>query len=876
MRRVGFAFVFVACLFVLATATAPATVGPLATLPVADSAPPHLKAVITKLEQTSPGSYGSVWWYSTGNTLPSDWLLPTPNCWGQTSCSEPPPGGKKITDTITAMVARARRIVDYGGLYVLHSGGPDGLFRDALIKGLVQAYKSGSHPLLRMMIGEYPVPIPTPAYPYANALRDAIYAACGGLTGPCKRASIRIQLAYMDTDVHRYHADNTWDHEKVLDVDGTDALVGGMNYFSSDYLKTKDPVSDLTMRVQGPAANDALAFDDTLWAWRCSSSTASVVLFGQSDCVTQSASKPTTTGGSGVPILTVGRLGAIPVPGEAGAESPPITPSPVDGNNCRGEELTGARTWTNFSRSYEYANPGEDALRALVASATKSIFLSQQDLLGCSTPFWPGITHGFEPYFDERLIEALGVKIAQHVPMKIVVSAGGPRSSGHRESGPESFDPHGDYTNGFPLGDLAQVLTKMVAAQQKISYGQARGLVCSDVALSQEHNGPAVTWSDGVSFGQHTKLVEVDGEAFYIGSENLYPARLQELGYIVEDAGATNTLMSSYLEQMWKWSAPYALIDPSTGRCGSFTGQTFDRQLSVVKLRGTNKVEIQWADLGPNSTYTHPERAGTDVSTQTASDGVWQVFGSHGLGFIQLRNTGSNNVEVKLFGRPVPGGDFKQFKSLNSTIRVADAANGVWQLLSYANGFPELAHIKLADTANGKVAVQWFAAQNGVYRPAGTATTDFSVAVAADGVWQLVGASIRELAFIQLRGTHSGAVEVHWDAMKNGVFERLGDATSDLDARDCASRAPCELFPSNDSVAHFAPDIALIELDGIPNGKVAVKWLTWQSGRYADAADDSSNIQTMTPGSAVWQLGALRITPPPLALVFSIFPRTTS
>jgi phosphatidylserine/phosphatidylglycerophosphate/cardiolipin synthase-like enzyme len=40
--------------------------------------------------------------------------------------------------------------------------------------------------------------------------------------------------------------------------------------------------------------------------------------------------------------------------------------------------------------------------------------------------------------------------------------------------------------------------------------------------------------ANGQPFSNHAKLVAVDDEAFYIGSQNLYPGRFQELGVIVE------------------------------------------------------------------------------------------------------------------------------------------------------------------------------------------------------------------------------------------------------------------------------------------------------------------------------------------------------
>ncbi len=39
---------------------------------------------------------------------------------------------------------------------------------------------------------------------------------------------------------------------------------------------------------------------------------------------------------------------------------------------------------------------------------------------------------------------------------------------------------------------------------------------------------------------------------------------------IVEDPSGSATFKATYLDPMWQYSRPYALIDPKTGRCGSF------------------------------------------------------------------------------------------------------------------------------------------------------------------------------------------------------------------------------------------------------------------------------------------------------------------
>jgi phosphatidylserine/phosphatidylglycerophosphate/cardiolipin synthase-like enzyme len=361
-----------------------------------------------------------------------------------------------------------------------------------------------------------------------------------------------IQAAYMST--HRQGAVATsWDHSKLLDVDGRTAIIGGTNWWSPDYLDTQHPVNDLSMVVEGPAATDASRFENLLWSWTCARRHNPLYVYfaqiGVRGCVSQAATSPIPAGGN-LPIMVVGRLGnGIEVPGQAGRQSPPIARPPHHGNGCVvPDNWFTEHTDTNNGRGYEYRNPGEDALRGLMGSGHRSIFISQQDLLSCA-PMVLGVRLNVEARLDERVFAALGTKVADHVPIKIVISNQGAA---------------GGYSNGYSLSDLANELTKMVSAQQQIGYGRARTLVCRDVGLAGVHNGPSPTWDDGKEFANHAKLVEVDDRAFYIGSENLYPARLQELGMIVESHSATATLKTQYLDPLWHNSSPDALIDPAS------------------------------------------------------------------------------------------------------------------------------------------------------------------------------------------------------------------------------------------------------------------------------------------------------------------------
>jgi hypothetical protein len=65
-------------------------------------------------------------------------------------------------------------------------------------------------------------------------------------------------------------------------------------------------------------------------------------------------------------------------------------------------------------------------------------------------------------------------------------------------------------------------------------------------------------WADGATYALHTKLVSVDDSAFYIGSKNLYPAWIQDQGYIVEDRAAALQIKANLLDPEWKYSCATA------------------------------------------------------------------------------------------------------------------------------------------------------------------------------------------------------------------------------------------------------------------------------------------------------------------------------
>ncbi|MFB7619862.1 phospholipase [Kitasatospora sp. NPDC056181] len=499
----------------------------------------HLDAVERALREVAPGLAGTVWQRTEGNSLnasaddPAGWLLQTPGCWGDAACADRP-GTRALLARMKADVAAATRTVDVSTLAPFPNGG----FQDALVEGLKASVAAGHRLQVRIMVGAAPV---YNANVLPSRYRDELIAKLGPAAG-----SVTLNVASMTTSRTAF----SWNHSKLLVVDGRSVVAGGINGWKDDYLDTAHPVSDVDLAMTGPAAGSAASYLDTLWDWTCGhTGVFDNAWFASSNGAACSPSmerdlNPAPAATGTVPVIAVGGLGVGikandptsayrpgPVPGAADAKCSPLT---LHDN-------------TNADRDYETVNPEENALRALVSSATDHIEISQQDMNGTCPPL---------PRYDSRLYEALAGKLAAGVKVRIVVSD--PANRGTIGSG--------GYSQIKSLAEISDVLKARLTALTG-DQAKAGAALCGNLQLATFRAAPTATWADGHPYALHHKLVAVDGSAFYIGSKNLYPAWLQDFGYVVEDKTAAGQLDRDLLAPEWKYSQATATVDWTKGTC---------------------------------------------------------------------------------------------------------------------------------------------------------------------------------------------------------------------------------------------------------------------------------------------------------------------
>ncbi|MEU3777750.1 phospholipase D-like domain-containing protein [Streptomyces sp. NPDC032472] len=503
---------------------------------------PHLDTVEQSLRQVSPGLEGQVWERTAGNTLDAsapgggDWLLQTPGCWGDDTCAARP-GTQRLLGKMTENISRATRTVDISTLAPF----PNGAFQDAVVAGLKSSAGRGNKLKVRILVGAAPVyhlnVVP-------SKYRDELVAKLGP-----DAANIDLNVASMTTSKTAF----SWNHSKLLVVDGQSVITGGINGWKDDYLETAHPVADVDLALRGPAAASAGKYLDELWSWTCqnkgniasvwfasSNGAGCMPSMAKDNAPSASAASPANAGG--VQAIAVGGLGVGIKRNDPASPFRPTLPSAPD-TKC----VVGLHDNTNADRDYDTVNPEESALRTLISSATSHIEISQQDMNATCPPL---------PRYDIRVYDALAAKIAGGVKVRIVVSD--PANRGAVGSG--------GYSQIKSLSEISDTLRDRLALVTG-DQGTAKAAMCSNLQLATFRSSQSPKWADGRPYAQHHKVVSVDDSAFYIGSKNLYPAWLQDFGYVVEDPAAAVQLKDQLLAPQWQYSRATATVDHERGLC---------------------------------------------------------------------------------------------------------------------------------------------------------------------------------------------------------------------------------------------------------------------------------------------------------------------
>lgn len=519
-----------------------------------DAFVPLLDQAFAQLKKTDQGHRyeGVTYGLSEGNALGDDWLIQSPNAWGMKAgelaveplrCPTCDPTlllprcspdlacavGRCATsrasitragayaDTfclghsddllgrIHDMIAGAQRAVDIAWL----QPPADGRFLGALRNALAELAASGRRVTVRMVVGSYPPAVTEPAK-YLASMVQAL---------PAHRHHLSIYMATTRSCANDDTCDGlSWNHAKIVAVDGRRAIVGGHNMWTTDYL-LDSPVHDVSMEIAGPAVRDAHRFADAIWTYVCAHS---------GDGASNAAYR--WTGGR---IIGKGCLASIRLPPAA---KPP-------GNV---KVLSIGRLGKGINR--DFTSQSLIARTLFFGAARHSIRMLQQDIafaIGGIDPIWP----------DAVLQRLADLLLHDDADVYIILS------------NPGAAGPTGQYSNGTLPATVVKHILEVSAQRSGKSHRFLVDRLCRHLHVAPLRFGPDDRWKDGKPIGMHSKVWMVDDRVFYIGSENVYPTNLQEFGYVLDDAKAAAQLRHDLWDRAWEWSQRAAVSGSEAQHC---------------------------------------------------------------------------------------------------------------------------------------------------------------------------------------------------------------------------------------------------------------------------------------------------------------------
>lgn len=457
------------------------------------------------------------------------------------------------------VISRATERVDFASL-----GPPDGKFLEQIAIALKTLADSGKSVTVRILTGNI-IGMPTDNVALCQAL-----TTFPGYELP-KDAKLKIYVGSWRKGV-------SWNHSKIIAVDGKYLIQGGHNVWDAHYCR-EHPVRDLTMEAEGQVAEDGHIFCNRMWNF-----------IKEKDSTRVERSKDH----SFTPTAYKTRVGIFRWPEELekSGEYPPTyvrsgPPLPLPAAVKQGMiPMISCGRYGELHHLADNCSPSDSALIAMMDSAQKSLKMSLQDLGPIAIPAGgqpvavPGT--GWPVGYLESIARAI---YERGVDVEIVLS--------YPNSIPSDLSPlDANYGNGWTCVDVASEIVKAMKRCVK-GYDERRltGLVGINLRVAYMKSSPGgADWPHQTGkgpgttgIGNHAKFFIVDDVAYYIGSQNLYVCDLAEWGLIIDSADQTQKVLKEYWNKVW--DAAYESVPEE------------DRDMDVTKVLDSLDMDRNPADI---------------------------------------------------------------------------------------------------------------------------------------------------------------------------------------------------------------------------------------------------------------------------------------
>ena len=333
----------------------------------------------------------------------------------------------------------------------------------------------------------------------------------------------------------------SWNHAKIIAVDGKYLHTGGHNVWSKTYLENK-PQHDISIEMEGHATHDAHLFSNKQWEW---------IKYRRGTLLGRLLSSIPNW----VPMLPFHRANISEYPIGRKLRFPPSYKrsivdkyEPPSGSVpvfSVGRQTALVDNVSAFFSCTQRAAVADAAFVAMFGSATNTIRMSQQDL-GPTLGRAGGLVLGWPTEYFKPMVRAIWKR---GVVIQIVLSNLNAPGNSHRHT-------------------IEEVQSKIIKCMKKEFPDEVTNTIIKEKIIGKKliisyirHKGGNTYYQDEKEEGEedneiynHPKFFIIDDVCSYTGSQNLYRSDLAEWGIIIDDADITAQMMEDYWNPLWKAS----------------------------------------------------------------------------------------------------------------------------------------------------------------------------------------------------------------------------------------------------------------------------------------------------------------------------------